>query len=528
MLKPKPNRMSYDELKININNGYIRIPQFQRDFVWSLDDTANLLDSILKRYPIGSFILWITRKRLASVKKLGGVIIADPHENDNVMYVLDGQQRIASLFAVIKGIKHPRKNKELDYKKIFIDLERNLDGEEPIISKIKTERSISVFELLNKDPMDFEDTFDRSLRKKIQDYKKSFDNYEFSTIELRDYSLNAAVEIFTRINTGGTILTLFEIMAAKTYDEGKNFDMQEKYEKFKKELKNKNYDTIRPRNVLDVLALIISGDCTRNEILNLDKDDIINKWDDTIESIKCTIDYFKAFFKITVSEILPYDSLIVPFSYFFYKNKFNNPNKNQTDLLRKYFWNTSLTYRFSSATASKLKSDAERIDLILNNKKPSYDKKVHLDKDGLKELNFSTGNSFCKAILCLYAQQVPESFKYGTKVSLGNDYLRRSNSRNYHHFFPKNYLENKGIGNKNSIINITYINQNENIKDIRDNAPSKYIKEFSKTNSTLEETMKSHLIDDLKDFGVWDDDYEKFLNRRTKRVIDELSKRLSV
>ena len=100
------------------------------------------MDSILKGYPIGSFILWITRKRLASVKKLGGVIIADPHENDNVMYVLDGQQRIASLFAVIKGVKHPRKNKELDYKKIYIDLERNLDGEEPIISKIKTERSI--------------------------------------------------------------------------------------------------------------------------------------------------------------------------------------------------------------------------------------------------------------------------------------------------------------------------------------------------------------------------------------------------
>ena len=252
-----------------------------------------------------------------------------------------------------------------DHKLIEVQKEF-LDGEEPIISKIKTERSISVFELLNKDPMDFEDIFDRSFRKKIQDYKKSFDNYEFSTIELRDYSLDAAVEIFTRINTGGTILTLFEIMAAKTYDEGKNFDMQEKYKKFKKELKNKDYDTIRPRNILDVLALIISGDCTRNEILNLDKDDIINKWDDTIESIKCTIDYFKAFFKIPVSEILPYDSLFVPFSYFFYKNKFNNPNKNQADLLRKYFWNTSLTYRFSSATASKLKNDAERIDLILN------------------------------------------------------------------------------------------------------------------------------------------------------------------
>ncbi len=123
---------------------------------------------------------------------------------------------------------------------------------------------------------------------------------------------------------------------------------------------------------------------------------------------------------------------------------------------------------------------------------------------------------------------MPESFKHGTKVSLGNDYLRRSNSRNYHHFFPKNYLENKGIGNKNSIINITYINQNENIKDIRDNAPSIYMKEFTMTNSALEESMKTHLIDDLTDFGVWTDDYEKFLNRRVKRVTDELSKRLTI
>ena len=77
-----------------------KISELNKVFIIS---TANLLDIILKGYPFGSFILWITRKRLASGKNLGGVIIADPHENYNVMYILDGQQHIASIFAVIKG-----------------------------------------------------------------------------------------------------------------------------------------------------------------------------------------------------------------------------------------------------------------------------------------------------------------------------------------------------------------------------------------------------------------------------------------
>lgn len=74
MLKSKPSHLRYDGLKSNIENGNILIPQFQRDFVWSKADAARLLDSIIKGYPIGSFILWETRARLRSVKKWGILI----------------------------------------------------------------------------------------------------------------------------------------------------------------------------------------------------------------------------------------------------------------------------------------------------------------------------------------------------------------------------------------------------------------------------------------------------------------------
>jgi len=51
-----PGNMLYNNLISNIEQGQIKIPQFQRKFVWSIEETAGLIDSILKGYPIGTFI----------------------------------------------------------------------------------------------------------------------------------------------------------------------------------------------------------------------------------------------------------------------------------------------------------------------------------------------------------------------------------------------------------------------------------------------------------------------------------------
>ena len=64
MNQPKPIPRKYDELMRNIENGIYQIPKFQRDFIWEKERVAKLLDSIIKRYSIGTFILWKTRDRL--------------------------------------------------------------------------------------------------------------------------------------------------------------------------------------------------------------------------------------------------------------------------------------------------------------------------------------------------------------------------------------------------------------------------------------------------------------------------------
>jgi uncharacterized protein with ParB-like and HNH nuclease domain len=55
--QPKPDAKKYSVLISDIEQGKVKVPKFQRDFVWDIDQTAKLLDSILKGYPTGPFLL---------------------------------------------------------------------------------------------------------------------------------------------------------------------------------------------------------------------------------------------------------------------------------------------------------------------------------------------------------------------------------------------------------------------------------------------------------------------------------------
>ena len=528
MKQPKPQPEKYNELITDIRRGYIKIPKFQRDFVWDIEDTAKLLDSIIKGYPIGTFILWKTRDRLSSIKNIGSADLPPTPEGDSVQYVLDGQQRLASLFVVLEGLQVRKENKFVDYKKVYIDLDGDIDGDEPIITSERPIDSkwITVYDLLSRDVSYFVDNY-RDYINKIQNYRERFTTYDFSTIVLPDYPIDAAVEIFTRINTTGTELTLFEIMTAKTYDETKIFDLQEKYGELQEDLENIGYDTIPSSTVLQCLSLNLVKECTRRAILKLNKDDVINVWNETVGSIREAIDYFRTFYRVPASRLLPYNALLVPFSYFFFINK-HKPKSDQEKFLQEYFWRSSLSYRFSSAVETKLGQDAKRIDQIIGGTRPAYDFNVLLDREEMKNWWFSTGDSYCKAILCLFSYFSPKSFKNNGNIILDNSWLKQSNSRNYHHFFPRAYLRKNNIANGNSIVNITLVDDYLNKRDIRAKSPSQYMQEFKVRNPDLGETMKTHLVDDLSEFGVWENNYEKFLEKRGEKIVRELRKRIEL
>ena len=149
------------------------------------------------------------------------------------------------------------------------------------------------------------------------------------------------------------------------------------------------------------------------------------------------------------------------------------------------------------------------------------------------ETDFRAGNSYCKAILCLFADFEPKEFHNNGTVILDNSWLKIATSKNYHHFFPKAYirknLDRESIKNldANSLMNITFVSAEANIKMIRDKQPSVYIKECSDKNEKLAETLKTHLIE-KEGFGIEEDNYLLFLEKRAERVYQELKKRIEI
>ena len=536
--QPKPDSKKYTDLISEIQKGQIKVPKFQRNFVWSLDKTAKLLDSILKGYPIGTFILWETNERLNDIKNIGNLELPAIPDDIKVQYVLDGQQRITSLYAAFLGAKIQKEGEKkiTDYSEIYVDLDGDVENnDDQIVISEKPEEGafITLHEILNFNDnlLEIKEKYTDEQFKRIHQYSQTFSTYDFSTIVLRKEDIDSAIEVFTRINTGGKTLTLFEIMSAKTYDEEQDFDMEDRFQKLLKELEERKYDTISSSVILSVISLILSKnkECKRKVILQLDKQAIIDIWDDVISALKESVDYFRSVYRIPVSAILPYDSLLVPFAYFFYFQK-EKPKGEQIKFLEEFFWRMSLSFRYSSSTESKLAQDIKRIDEILKGNRPNYeDVKVYLSspKD-LIDTGFSAGSSYCKAILCLLAYHEPKDFQDNGKVILDNSWLKVANSKNFHHFFPKAYLRKNNIGNENSLVNITLVSADLNKRKIKAKAPSIYIQDFLDENEELPTSIKSHLIDDLNNFGVISDDYLVFLEKRANAIFNELKKRIEL
>lgn len=174
MLQPENQPKKYQTLFADIDTGRTKIPMFQRDFVWSDEQTARLIDSIIKGFPIGAFIFWQTRDELRHIRNIGNIDLPDTPKGESRQYVLDGQQRITSLYAVRKGVRITREGDEIDYKRISIDLSRDPDAEDQIVTAEPPALGpyITVYELLNGSFAELAEKFDSNeLRNRIDTYR---------------------------------------------------------------------------------------------------------------------------------------------------------------------------------------------------------------------------------------------------------------------------------------------------------------------------------------------------------------------
>jgi hypothetical protein len=132
-VKVKPDDMQFDELMVKIRNGQIRIPDFQREFVWDRSQIISLLDSVYQHFPIGSLLFWQTEDEVQSYRRIGEIELR--HDSGkSVQYVLDGQQRLTSLFAALEQAKIAHRvngKKVTKHLQIFFDLDNEVFVADP-------------------------------------------------------------------------------------------------------------------------------------------------------------------------------------------------------------------------------------------------------------------------------------------------------------------------------------------------------------------------------------------------------------
>jgi hypothetical protein len=223
LMKVKPDDINFQDLITGVSSCRIQIPPFQRSFVWKPADIRYLLDSIYRGYPIGSFIFWKTTRKLPRTRSVGSIPFEghDISEGTEISYVLDGQQRIASLFAAVKGAaidtERYRFLFDLRRKKFIVPQMRSEDTEE-LLKGDRERLLISIEEIF---------TNNRAAYRQIcrqygenEEYAGTLDtlydrfvSYRFSVIQVidqepqgdeeRSEGVRQVVRMFSRINETG-------------------------------------------------------------------------------------------------------------------------------------------------------------------------------------------------------------------------------------------------------------------------------------------------------------------------------------
>lgn len=227
------------EIIERVRTGRLRIPAFQRGFVWDAERVAYLMDSIYKGYPFGAAILWRTREQLKSERQLGPFVLPERDADLPIDYVLDGQQRLTSVFGVFQT-EIPA-FEQAPWTQIYFDMMAPTDLQESqfrclLDDEVDLERHFPIGTFFSvagyrQATKDFED----ELAEKIGHVQAVFQQASIP-IQLVETDDRAKVAIvFERVNRMGMELDILQLLSAWTWSE--DFDLQNKFIDFAEELR---------------------------------------------------------------------------------------------------------------------------------------------------------------------------------------------------------------------------------------------------------------------------------------------------
>ena len=560
--------------------GKICLPNFQRDFVWSREEVADLVRSIVRRYFIGSLLLLRCDPANPPFSPIFLRGAKSEYQDPRPEYlILDGQQRLSSLIYALTSPDLSLKDSS-QRRWFFIDLDILLgdpDSDDIVFDRARrelggldsretqfTQRMLPCTELLSAERFykwrdDFEDWQRENAPEAISEYRSkwrdgwtsavtAFQTFDVALIELPriDESDNESIgrvrAIFEKLNSTGVDLSVYDLLTARLYRSGIRlhdlWDEACKQHTLLRMWSDGKADTQKLGVLaLRTLALLRGLDPKPRILIDLDPNGFEDDWRRAVAAIERALELITHVgpdgFGVFDKKWLPGFGLVPILAALRAKIDDHKLGEDARADLRRWYWCNVFMERYSSAVESKSRKDYLEMTRHWFDGGPEPD--VFQEAQnwiGTPGFRIRTSASYASAvysgIFCLLALRSARDWRRGESIQLQD--------LQDHHVFPQAYLKRHGITKRarvNTIANRTLISDETNRK-ISDRAPADYVDDANIVPiETRDELLAPHFIsgpilasmqsatETLTDADA-DALYEEFLQAREEAIIDEI------
>jgi hypothetical protein len=454
-------------------------------------------------------------------RDLGGFELPPTPEQYPRNYVLDGQQRLTSIYGVLKWDKPKTPHKlnvyfDLEQGKFFHYKDEIKDTHVPMNILFDTSKGLDFRTKI------YERANGVELLKQYDILYEVFREYLVPVVTISEKTIEEVCPIFERINSTGTQLDVFDLMVAATWKD--NFDLNDEISKVKEAISLKNFENIRKSAYLKMIAGIKGYGVKRDSLLRLRKlssEELIDLTTNAKLGAERAIDFLSTDLSIPSDAFLPYEDQLVLFTYFF--SKVPNPSPNQLKCLRRWFWQTGFSEYFRGAAEGTLQKNVHLMDSLIAGDYDELNVRVSIVENDLLKRQFTKNSAFCKTFILMLMKEGPLNITNGERID-PSIALSFYNKKEFHHIYPQAFLKAGGFTNEkgNNICNICMLSSSQN-KIISDVPPSQYIPKFmTELGEQAERVFESNLIPAHCYPGILADDYDDFLKRRAELIIQKI------
>lgn len=308
---PQPSVLHLVTLFRQISAGDIRIPAFQRGFVWSDKQIMELLESVTEGFPIGSLLLWNVDKKMLRIAPSDATSFPAVDENFPTNYLLDGMQRLSTLYGVFHfgttttdarfDVSYDLETEEFSHR-----ADRELTPTSVPLAALFTPRQLLEHQArLSK--LDRGDV----LIERLLILQAAFQDYMVPVVTIRSDDERRIVGIFERINSTGTPLDPVDFMRAITWAE--DFDLNDYLERATEDLLEFGF-SLSTETIIKCVGLILHIPPTTDGLLHLrdlSTRELVEAFSATTKCMRRVATFLTNEFNIRSSDLVSYEGQLL-------------------------------------------------------------------------------------------------------------------------------------------------------------------------------------------------------------------------